>query len=67
MIYGCALSVSHGQLILNWLALFEWLEVVEQEVDVEAGLQDARHHLGPAEEIFHLVSVDPIQHETLHF
>ena len=52
---------SDGQLVSDGLALFNRLEVIVEEVDVEAGLQDGSHRLRPAEEALVLVPVDPVK------
>eukprot|EP00354_Favella_ehrenbergii_P003926 CAMPEP_0170457202 /NCGR_PEP_ID=MMETSP0123-20130129/4576_1 /TAXON_ID=182087 /ORGANISM="Favella ehrenbergii, Strain Fehren 1" /LENGTH=184 /DNA_ID=CAMNT_0010720923 /DNA_START=394 /DNA_END=947 /DNA_ORIENTATION=+ len=56
-----AVARSDGELVADGLALLNRLEVVVEEVDVEAGLEDGRQRLRPAEEALHLVAVDPIQ------
>ena len=57
----CGSVDSHGQLVADGLALLDRLEVVVEEVDVEARLQDGRKRLRPAEEALDLVAVDPAQ------
>ena len=52
-------SLSHGQLVPNGLSFFQRFEVVIQEVDVESCLKHCCDGLGPAEEVFILVAVDP--------
>jgi hypothetical protein len=52
---------SHGQVVLDWLSLFDGDVVVVQEVYVQGRLQGARQNLRPAKYVFHLVSVNPSQ------
>ena len=52
---GC----SHGQLVPDRLALLHRLEVVVEEVNVQARLQQGSQCLRPAEEALDLVAVDP--------
>ena len=50
---------SHGQLVLYWLALLHANVVIVEEVHIQHCLKSAAQELGPAEKIFHLVSVNP--------
>lgn len=54
------LAISHGKFD-DGLALFDTHEVVVEEVDVEASLQDSRKDLGPAVEVIYVVAVDPVE------
>lgn len=61
------LGRSYRELVLDGLAFLERGEVVVEEVEVEPGLEDSGEHLCPAEEVLHLVSVDPIRLDKRDF
>ena len=52
--------ISHGKLD-DLLSLLDTNEIVVQEVNVEARLQDARQYLCPAVEIIVVISIDPVE------
>ena len=55
---------SHGQLVLYRLALLHTNVVVVEEVHIQHCLKSAAQELGPAEKIFHLISVYPANQKT---
>ena len=53
-------SCSHWEFVAHLFAAFlHWLEVIVEEVNVEASLDHSGNCLCPAEEVFIVVAVDP--------
>jgi len=65
-VYFKVSSSSQGEFKTNWLALFQRLEVVIEEVNVEAGLEHCRYGLSPAKEVFDLIPIDPKEQQYKH-